>query len=76
VLDAVDADQVKLLITFAASSARAGLRGEAHYSTANDWMSELTVKFGEEHPQARCWRWSGRCGRAQAWASGWVSSRR
>jgi enediyne polyketide synthase len=64
VLDAVDADHVKLLITFGSIIGRAGLRGEAHYSTANDWMSELTVKFGEEHPQARVlaleWSvWSG-----------------
>ncbi|MGX7828603.1 type I polyketide synthase [Actinokineospora sp. 24-640] len=64
VLDAVDADRIKLLITFGSIIGRAGLRGEAHYSTANDWMSELTVRFGEEHPDARVlaleWSvWSG-----------------
>ncbi|MFC5288139.1 SDR family NAD(P)-dependent oxidoreductase [Actinokineospora guangxiensis] len=64
VLDAVDADRIKLLITFGSIIGRAGLRGEAHYSTANDWMSELTVRFGEEHPNARVlaleWSvWSG-----------------
>ncbi|MBC6450549.1 type I polyketide synthase [Actinokineospora xionganensis] len=64
VLDAVDQDKIKLLVTFGSIIGRAGLRGEAHYSTANDWMSELTVKFGEEHPNARVlaleWSvWSG-----------------
>ncbi|MCT2583757.1 type I polyketide synthase [Actinophytocola gossypii] len=64
VLGAVDADRIKLLVTFGSIIGRAGLRGEAHYSTANDWMSELTVRFGEEHPNARVlaleWSvWSG-----------------
>ncbi|MFC5058310.1 type I polyketide synthase [Saccharothrix xinjiangensis] len=64
VLSAVDADRVKLLITFGSIIGRAGLRGEAHYSTANDWMTELTVRFGREHPGTRVlaleWSvWSG-----------------
>ncbi|MEV8443712.1 type I polyketide synthase [Actinosynnema sp. NPDC051121] len=64
VLDAVDQDRIKLLVTFGSIIGRAGLRGEAHYSTANDWMSELTVDFGVKHPQARVlaleWSvWSG-----------------
>jgi enediyne polyketide synthase len=64
VLDAVDKDRIKLLITFGSIIGRAGLRGEAHYSTANDWMTEATLRFGREHPQARAialeWSvWSG-----------------
>jgi enediyne polyketide synthase len=64
VLDAVDQDKVKLLITFGSIIGRGGLRGEAHYSTANDWMSELTADFQRAHPQARAlameWSvWSG-----------------
>ncbi|WP_447007453.1 SDR family NAD(P)-dependent oxidoreductase [Saccharothrix isguenensis] len=64
VLDAVDADRIKLLVTFGSIIGRAGLRGEAHYATANDWMSELTVDFGVKHPRARVlaleWSvWSG-----------------
>ncbi|MGH3880814.1 MAG: SDR family NAD(P)-dependent oxidoreductase, partial [Actinophytocola sp.] len=64
VLAAVDEDRIKLLVTFGSIIGRAGLRGEAHYSTANDWMTELTVRFGEEHPNARAlaleWSvWSG-----------------
>src|SRR5262249_9088465 len=43
---------------------RAGLRGEAHYATANDWMTELTVDWQREHPHCRAlaleWSvWSG-----------------
>ncbi|MCE6996087.1 type I polyketide synthase [Saccharothrix sp. S26] len=64
VLDAVDPERIKLLVTFGSIIGRAGLRGEAHYSTANDWMSELTVDFGLKHPRARVlaleWSvWSG-----------------
>ena len=64
VLDAVDQDKIKLLVTFGSIIGRAGLRGEAHYSTANDWMSELTVDFQNAHPRARAlameWSvWSG-----------------
>jgi enediyne polyketide synthase len=64
VLDAVDPERIKLLITFGSIIGRAGLRGEAHYSTANDWMTELTVRFGQDHPAARVlaleWSvWSG-----------------
>ncbi|SFP09110.1 enediyne polyketide synthase [Amycolatopsis arida] len=64
VLAAVDADRIKLLVTFGSIIGRAGLRGEAHYATANDWMSELTARFQREHPGARAlaleWSvWSG-----------------
>ncbi|SEP52417.1 SDR family NAD(P)-dependent oxidoreductase [Amycolatopsis saalfeldensis] len=64
VLDALDQDRIKLLVTFGSIIGRAGLRGEAHYATANDWMTELTVRFQQEHPRARAvaleWSvWSG-----------------
>ena len=64
VLNAVEADKIKLLVTFGSIIGRAGLRGEAHYATANDWMTELTERFGREHPNARAvaleWSvWSG-----------------
>jgi enediyne polyketide synthase len=63
-LNALDQDKIKLLVTFGSIIGRAGLKGEAHYSTANDWMTELTVDFGKAHPQARAlameWSvWSG-----------------
>lgn len=64
VLDAVDQDRVKLLVTFGSIIGRGGLPGEAHYATANDWMTELSVEFGRAHPNARVlaleWSvWSG-----------------
>ncbi|WET83089.1 type I polyketide synthase [Amycolatopsis sp. QT-25] len=64
VLDAVDEDRIKLLVSFGSIIGRAGLRGEAHYATANDWMSELTAEFGRRHPRAHAlaveWSvWSG-----------------
>ncbi|MCP2270992.1 enediyne polyketide synthase [Actinokineospora diospyrosa] len=64
VLAALDQDRVRLLVTFGSIIGRAGLRGEAHYATANDWLTELTVEFGRSHPRARVlaleWSvWSG-----------------
>ena len=64
VLDAVEPGRIKLLVTFGSIIGRAGLRGEAHYAVANDWMTELTVRFGREHPGAKVlaceWSvWSG-----------------
>ncbi|PZF93708.1 type I polyketide synthase [Micromonospora deserti] len=60
VLDAVDADRLKLLVTFGSIIGRAGLRGEAHYATANDWLAEQTRRFGAAHPDCRtvCMEWS------------------
>ncbi|WP_019811719.1 type I polyketide synthase [Saccharomonospora halophila] len=52
VLSAVRADRLKVLVTFGSIIGRAGLRGEAHYATANDWVCELTETFAAEHPDA------------------------
>ena len=64
VLGALDSDNLKLLITFGSLIARAGLRGEADYATANEWQTALTERFQTEHPRCRClaleWSvWSG-----------------
>ncbi|MDH2428367.1 type I polyketide synthase [Sphaerisporangium sp. TRM90804] len=60
VLDAVQQDRLRLLVTFGSIIGRAGLHGEAHYSTANDWLAELTRDVAETHPQCRsiCMEWS------------------
>lgn len=60
VLDAVEPERLRLLVTFGSIIGRAGLRGEAHYSTANEWMADLTAEFGRAHPQCRalCMEWS------------------
>jgi enediyne polyketide synthase len=64
VLAAVDPDRLKLLVTFGSIIGRAGLRGQADYATANDWLTDLTARFAESHPGCRClaleWSvWSG-----------------
>lgn len=64
VLSAVDPQALRLLVTFGSIIGRAGLKGEAHYATANDWMTELTRRVGQDHPHIRTlameWSvWSG-----------------
>ncbi|NLU79176.1 SDR family NAD(P)-dependent oxidoreductase [Micromonospora sp. HNM0581] len=63
-LTAVDPHRLRLLVTFGSIIGRAGLRGEAHYATANDWMTDLTRRVSENYPHIRClaleWSvWSG-----------------
>ncbi|MGY0236638.1 type I polyketide synthase [Longispora urticae] len=64
VLAATDADSLKLLVTFGSIIGRAGLRGEADYATANDWLTDMTRRVQEYYPNCRCvaleWSvWSG-----------------
>jgi enediyne polyketide synthase len=64
VLAALDADRLRLLVTFGSIIARAGLRGEADYALANEWLTALTEEFQARHPGCRClaleWSvWSG-----------------
>ena len=64
VLTAADPASLRLLITFGSIIGRAGLRGEADYATANDWLTDLTQRVQEDHPRCRCvaleWSvWSG-----------------
>lgn len=60
VLDAVEPERLRLLVTFGSIIGRAGLRGEAHYSTANEWLAELTTAFAAQYPDCRslCMEWS------------------
>ncbi|MER7898976.1 type I polyketide synthase [Streptomyces sp. NPDC096046] len=60
VLDVVGAGDLKLLVTFGSIIGRAGLRGEAHYATANEWLADLTEEAARTHPRlrARCVEWS------------------
>jgi enediyne polyketide synthase len=53
ILNAVPQDKLKLLVTFGSVIARTGMRGEAHYAFANEWLARLTKEFGEAHPQCR-----------------------
>jgi enediyne polyketide synthase len=52
-LAAVDPAALKLVITFGSIIGRAGLRGQADYATANDWLTDMTKRLAETHPQCR-----------------------
>jgi enediyne polyketide synthase len=60
VLEAVDPKSLKLLITLGSVIARTGMRGEAHYAFANEWLARATEEFGAAHPQCKaiCIEWS------------------
>ncbi|HEX4815951.1 MAG TPA: type I polyketide synthase [Nonomuraea sp.] len=60
VLDAVEPGRLRLLVTFGSIIGRAGLHGEAHYATANEWLADLTGEAGARHPGCRtlCMEWS------------------
>jgi enediyne polyketide synthase len=63
-LAAIDPGRLRLLTTFGSIIARTGMRGEADYATANEWLAMLTERFAAEHPMCRClaleWSvWSG-----------------
>lgn len=54
VLAAVDPGSLRLLVTFGSIIGRAGLRGQADYATANDWMTDLTYRIKDANPRCRC----------------------
>ncbi|HST47052.1 type I polyketide synthase, partial [Jatrophihabitans sp.] len=54
VLAATDPASLRLLVTFGSIIGRAGLRGEADYATANDWLTDLTYRVAEDYPDCRC----------------------
>lgn len=63
-LAAVDPAALKLVVTFGSIIGRAGLRGQADYATANDWLTDLTRQLQRTNPHCRClaleWSvWSG-----------------
>ncbi|HZO74545.1 MAG TPA: type I polyketide synthase [Ktedonobacteraceae bacterium] len=54
VLSAIAPHKLRLLVTFGSVIARTGMKGEADYAVANDWLADLTVRFQQEHPACRC----------------------
>ena len=63
-LAAINPDRLRLFVTFSSIIARTGLRGEAHYGLANEWLTRLTEQWQTAHPHCRClaveWSvWSG-----------------
>lgn len=64
ILAAIDADRLKLLVTFGSLIARTGMRGEADYALANEWLGRLVEQWQSAHTSCRCinleWSvWSG-----------------
>lgn len=53
VLGGLDTDRLRLLIAFGSIIGRAGLRGEADYATANEWLRLRVERFAREHPGCR-----------------------
>ncbi|MFF5890209.1 SDR family NAD(P)-dependent oxidoreductase [Streptomyces globisporus] len=60
VLAAVDQSALKLLVCFGSVIGRTGLRGEAHYATANERLADLAQRFAADSPhcRVRCLEWS------------------
>lgn len=54
ILSALRPEQLRLLVTFGSVIARTGMRGEADYALANDWLADLTETFQVDHPSCRC----------------------
>ena len=64
VLAAVDPSRLRLFLAFGSIIARTGMRGEADYALANEWLARLTAQVHAAHPTCRClaieWSvWSG-----------------
>ncbi|MFI9203858.1 SDR family NAD(P)-dependent oxidoreductase [Streptomyces sp. NPDC053048] len=59
-LDALEPERLRLLVAFGSVIGRSGLRGEAHYATANEWLTDLTEGVARRHPHLRalCLEWS------------------
>jgi enediyne polyketide synthase len=53
-LDNVQPDKLRLLLTFGSIIARTGLHGEAHYGLANEWLNLAVEEWRQAHPQCRC----------------------
>jgi malonyl CoA-acyl carrier protein transacylase/3-hydroxymyristoyl/3-hydroxydecanoyl-(acyl carrier protein) dehydratase len=69
-LDAVDPGRLKLLLTFGSVIARSGLRGEAHYALANEWLACDAEDCARRHPACRTL-----CLEYSVWAGGGMGQR-
>jgi enediyne polyketide synthase len=60
----VSPDDLRLFVAFGSIIARTGMRGEADYALANEWLALWTERLGRRYPSCRCltleWSvWSG-----------------
>src|SRR5215510_845210 len=54
ILNNVNPEKLRLLVTFGSIIGRTGLHGESHYGLANDWMAGMVECWQKEHPACRC----------------------
>lgn len=54
ILSSITPEKLRLLVTFGSVIARTGLRGEADYALANDWLGDLTERFQAQYSSCRC----------------------
>ena len=54
ILDQLDPEKLRLLLTFGSIIARGGLHGEAHYGLANEWLNLMVERWQQQHPRCRC----------------------
>lgn len=54
ILQALDPDSLRLLLTFGSIIGRTGLQGEAHYGMANEWLRMEVEEWRRQHPVCRC----------------------
>jgi enediyne polyketide synthase len=53
-LAALTPERLRLFITFGSIIARTGMRGEADYALANEWLARWTERLQERYPACRC----------------------
>jgi len=59
VLEFLKPEQLKFFVSFSSIIGRAGLQGESHYATANEWLSNLTRNYAERtHVKSLSLEWS------------------
>jgi enediyne polyketide synthase len=54
VLSEIDPKRLKVLVAFGSLIARSGMRGEAHYSVANERLREIVEAWQQDHTDCRC----------------------
>ena len=64
ILTEINPDSLNYLITFGSIIAETGLKGEADYGLANEWLGDIVGEFSRKYPNCRClnleWSvWSG-----------------
>ena len=64
ILECIEAEPLRLLVTFGSIIARLGMRGQADYAVANEWLANMTEVWQQKHPHCHCvcleWSvWSG-----------------